>query len=457
MHRRQFLRQVCCSAVGATGFLSTLAQLRVLGAAAAEGLPGRAAATPADYKALVCLFLNGGHDGTHAIIPFDDAGYAAYARARAEVAAPPSQLLSIAPRRYNDGRRYALHQNLSGLHSLFVQGRAAVVGNVGTLRQPTTLAQYQAGTALPLQLYSHLEQATQWQSSISDRPFETGWGGRLADLLNAQNENNQISMAITLSGNNSFQVGRQVAQFSVGPGGPSTLFLGGASVFTARRQAMAAALNAPQSNLLAAAFGQITGRTLEDSDFLTAALRSAPALATSFPGTPTGGNLRMVARLISIASALGLKRQVFFVMLHGFDTHGNQNVILDPLYRELGDALKAFHDATVELGVAPQVTTFTAADFGRTYSPNFGGTDHGWGNPQFVVGGAVQGGDIYGRMPSLVVGGPDDTGRGRWIPSTSVDEYGAVLARWFGVSATDLPLVFPNVGRFAGANLGFLG
>lgn len=447
MHRRQFLRRACCAAVGATGFASTLAQLRVLGAAAA----------PEDYKALVCLFLSGGHDGTNAIVPVDAASYAAYARARVEVAQSQAQLLPITPRTYQDGRRYGLHRNLSGLHTLFTQGKAAVVGNVGTLLQPTTLGHYRAGTALPLQLFSHIEQATQWQSSISDRPFETGWGGRLADLVNAFNENSRISMSITLSQTNSFQVGRRVAQFSVGPGGVPTISPGGTAVFGPRRQAIASAVAAPQSNLLAAAFGDVTARTIDDGEFLTAALRAAPALATPFPGTATAGNLRMIARLISIASALGLKRQIFFVLVPGFDTHGNQNANLDPLFREFGDATKAFYDATVELGVADRVTTFTASDFGRTYNANFGGTDHGWGNQQFVIGGAVKGGEIYGQMPSLEVGGADDVGRGRWIPSTSVDEYGAVLARWFGVSATDLPLVFPNVGRFPGANLRFLG
>jgi len=446
MHRRQFLRQACCAAVGATGFASTLAQLRVLGAAAA----------PDDYKALVCLYLSGGHDGTNAIVPIDAASYAAYARARVEVAQAESQLLPISPRTYSDGRRYALHRNLTGLQSLFAEGKAAVVGNVGTLLQPTTLAHYRAGTALPLQLFSHIEQATQWQSSISDRPFETGWGGRLADLVNAFNENSRISMSITLSQTNSFQIGRQVAQFSVGSAGVPTISPGGTAVFGPRRQAIASAVAAPQSNLLAAAFGEVTARTLNDGEFLNTALRSAPALATPFPGTATANNLRMIARLISIAPALGLKRQIFFVLVPGFDTHGNQNISLDPLFREVGDAVKAFHDATVELGVADRVTTFTAADFGRTYNANFGGTDHGWGNQQFVIGGAVKGGDIYGRMPSLVVGGNDDVGRGRWIPSTSVDEYAATLATWFGVSATNLPLVLPNIGRFPRANLGFL-
>jgi uncharacterized protein (DUF1501 family) len=433
--------------------LSTLTQLRVLGAVAS---PGTAAATPADYKALVCLYLGGGNDGSNSIVPLDPTSYAAYARARSEVAVAQSRLLAIAPKTYNDGRRYGLHPNLAGLQTLFNQGKLAILGNVGTLRQPTTLAQFRAGTALPLQLFSHLDQTVQWQSSISDRPFDTGWGGRLADLVDAANSNNQVSMSITLSGTNFFQIGETVSQYAVNSAGVSNISPGGSRVFTPRLNALRAAFATPQSNLLAAAFGQMGSKAMADADLLSAALATAPAPKTVFPGTPTAANLQMVSRLISLASALGVKRQIFFVQLGGFDTHANQVVTQDPLLTELSGALKAFYDATVEYGVASQVTTFTASDFGRTYNPNSGGTDHGWGNQQFVMGDAVLGGDIYGQMPSLTVGANDDVGRGRWIPTTSVDEYSATLATWFGVSAINLPTVLPNIGRFAKPNLGFL-
>ena len=217
--RRAFLRQACCAAVGSAGILSTLAQLRVLGAVTG---PATAAATPSDYKALVCIFLSGGNDGANALIPFDNASYADYAKARVEVAVAQSRLLPLTPRTYTDGRRYALHPNLSEFQTLFGQGKLAVLGNVGTLLQPTSLAQYQAGTALPLQLFSHIDQSVQWQSSISDRPFETGWGGRLADLVNAFNTNNKISMSISLAGTNYFQVGARVTQYAVTTNGAIT-------------------------------------------------------------------------------------------------------------------------------------------------------------------------------------------------------------------------------------------
>ena len=460
LSRRHFVRQACCAAVGTTGLLSALGQLRVLGAVAADGLDSRrAAALPADYRGLVCLFLQGGNDATNLVIPSDASSYSAYAAVRSELAVGRNGLLSITPKKYTDGRNYALHSSVPGMQSLFTEGKLAVLANVGTLLRPLTLADFRAGRNTPPQLFSHSDQTFQWQSSIADKPFETGWGGRLADLLDAQNTNNQISMSITLNGINSFQRGDTVTQFSIGSGGASGLSLGPFSAVANgfRRTALNTMFAAAHPNAHAAAFGAATKRALDDSSLITTVLNSASAMNTVFPSTQTAARLKMVARLISVAPTLGLKRQVFFVQLGGFDLHGGQAAGHGPLLAELSGAMKSFYDATIELGVANQVTTFTASDFGRTYVPNSGGTDHGWGNHQFVMGGAVQGGDIYGRMPSLTVNADDDVGRGRWIPSTSVDEYNATLATWFGVSAANLPVVLPNVGRFAKPNLGFMG
>jgi uncharacterized protein (DUF1501 family) len=458
--RRQFLRQACCSAVGTIGIASALSQLRVMGAVAADSTAVRntAAALPSDYKALVCLFLNGGNDGNSVIIPVDPSSYSAYAAARGLLAVDRAQLLPIAPRTYADGRSYALHPALSEIRTLMTQGKAACLANVGTLVRPTTLAQYRAGTNLPRQLFSHADQLLQWQSSVPDKPFETGWGGRLADIVDSLNTNNQISMSLSLSGTNRFQIGTKSVQYAVNAGGAITLDgynrSGGASDF--RYTAVKSMMGDPQSNLLNDVFASTTKSAMEDSEVLAAALRSAPALKTVFPATPTARKLAMVAKLVSGAPALGLKRQVFFVQLGGWDLHGAQATAHAPLLREFSGAIGAFYDATVELGAANQVTTFTASDFGRTLNPNADGTDHGWGNHQFIVGGAVKGGDIYGRMPSLTIGADDDTGRGRWIPTTSVDEYNATLATWFGVSQSNLSTVLPNIGRFAKPNLGFL-
>lgn len=478
LSRRHFIGAACCAAVGATGFLSSLASLRLMGAVASPGngpqLSGTAASLPSDYKALVCLFLQGGNDANNLIIPTDATTYAAYAKARSNLALPQTGLLPISPRT-SDGRSYSLHAAVPELQSLFSSGKAALLGNVGTLVYPTTLAQYNAGSVpLPPQLFSHADQQVQWQSSVPDKPTNTGWGGRLADLTNAFNSNNAISMSISMAGTNFFQVGNAVTQYAVTPNGAVTFAVtfagtnGGNNPI--RYQAQKDLFAASQPDLFDTAFAGISASSIANSDFLNTTLAGAPQLNTVFPNTTPGATynsasaqLKMVARLISAAPSLGLKRQIFFVQLGGWDTHASQLDSTDPdtgthatLLSDISQALNAFYSATVELGIANQVTTFTASDFGRTFTSNGDGSDHGWGNHQIIVGGAVKGGDIYGKMPSLSVGGPDDTGRGRWIPSTSVDEYAATIATWFGVSATDLPTVLPNIGRFAHPSLGFL-
>ncbi len=476
LSRRHFIGASCCAAVGATGFLSSLASLRLMGAAASPGngpqVSSAAATLPSDYKALVCLFLQGGNDANNMIVPFDNAGYTAYASARSNLALPQTGLLSIAPKT-SDGRSWALHPSVQELYNLFGTGKAALLANVGTLVYPTTKAQYTANSIpLPPQLFSHSDQQVQWQNSVPDKPTTTGWGGRLADLVNAFNTNNQISMSISLAGTNYFQVGSKVSQYAVTTNGAIT-FAGSTANAKSndgiRYQAQKDLFALSQPGLFDTAFAGISSGAIGSADLLTTALASAPTILTPFPTQANGqltspaAQLKMVARLIGAAPSLGLKRQVFFVQLGGWDTHAAQLVGGAPttgthaaLLQQISQAVNSFYNATIELGIANQVTTFTASDFGRTYRSNGDGSDHGWGNHQFVVGGAVNGGDIYGKMPTLTVNGPDDTGQGRWIPTTSVDEYAATLASWFGVSSTDLPVVLPNIGRFAKPNLGFL-
>ena len=449
--RRRFIGN-CCAAVGATGLLSALAQLRVIGAMAADTTANT------DYKALVCLFLYGGNDSNNVIVPVDTAGYASYAAQRTAIALPQAGLLPIAPKTYRDGRQYGLHPSLVEVQNLFAQGNLALLANTGTLTYPTSLAQYTSGSGnLPPQLFSHADQQTQWQSSLPDQPFQTGWGGRLADLINALNGNSKISMSISVAGENSFQIGRVVSQYAVNPAGAVVLSgTTGGSINPLRYNNQLDLLSLPEANLFQAAFSNLTGTAINDATLLTSVLAGASTLKTTFPATSLGSQLQMIARLISAAPSLGLKRQVFFASLGGFDTHTVELATQGPLLVQVSQALNAFYSATVELGVAGSVTTFTASDFNRTYNTNGNGADHGWGGHQMIMGGAVNGGDLYGKMPSLQIGGPDDTGRGRWIPSTSVDQYSATLASWFGVSASNLPVVLPNVGRFAASNLGFM-
>jgi uncharacterized protein (DUF1501 family) len=450
LSRRKFIGSAC-AAVGATGVLSALAQLRLIGAVAAD------ASSSTDYKALVCFFLYGGNDSNNLLIPNDAGGYASYAAQRTALALPQSSLLGISPRT-TDGRQWALHPSMPEAQALFNQGNLAIMANTGTLVQPVTLAQYNTGRGLPPQLFSHADQQVQWQSSIPDQPFQSGWGGRLADMVNAINTNPKVSMSISVAGENSFQIGNSVSQFAVSPTGAVTLSnTTGGSVNPVRYTAEQNILNQQDVNLFQAAFGGATSSAIGASNTLNSILNAGSGLKTKFPNTTMGTQMSMIAKLIAAAPQLGLKRQIFFASLGGWDLHAGELPAHATLLQQISGGLSAFYNATVELGVQNQVTTFTASDFSRTFNTNGDGSDHGWGSHHMVVGGAVKGGDIYGKVPTLVIGGPDDTGRGRWIPTTSVDQYSATLANWFGVSASNMPVVLPNIGRFATSNLGFLG
>jgi len=446
--RRTFLGQ-CCSAVGYVGMLSTLAQLRAIGAAAPP--PAQ------DYRALVCLFLAGGNDANNLLVPTDAAAYAAYAKARGALALPRDPLLKL-PVGLPDGRAFGFHPATADLHQLYTAGHAAVLANVGTLVVPTTRDQFQKQSVpLPYQLFAHNEQQVQWQSSLAEQGAADGWGGRLADLSQAFNENATLSMSISVAGQNSFQFGRQVAEFCINPRGVTELVdPAKGPLHEIRTAARTDLLTGSSENLFESAFAGAMTDAIHDSGILAQALANSPPLATPFPDTPLGRQLRMIAQLIAIAPQFGLRRQIFFAQLGGWDLHDRQLAPHARLLDDLGRSLAAFHRATVELKRDADVTTFTASDFGRTYTTNGDGSDHGWGSHHLIIGGAVKGGRIYGTMPELAVNGPDDTGRGRWIPTTSVDEYSATLARWFGVSDADLPVVLPNIGNFARRDLGFL-
>jgi uncharacterized protein (DUF1501 family) len=453
--RRKFIGNAC-AAVGATGLLSALAQLRVIGAVAGDA--ARTSSATSDYKALVCVFLYGGNDSNNVVIPYDTTNYNLYAAARTALALPQANLLPITPKTYSDGRQWALHPSLVEVQNLFSTGQLAILANTGTLTYPTTLTQYNSGSAsLPPQLFSHADQQVQWQSSLPDQPFQSGWGGRLADIINAINTNTQISMSISVAGQNSFQVGKTVSQYAVSPSGAVSITGStGSTINTSRYATQQALLNQQEANLFQAAFANLTGSAINDSSLLTSILTNATSLQTRFPNTSLGTQLQMIAKLISAAPTLGLKRQVFFASLGGWDLHTGELPAHVTLLSQISAALNAFNSATIELGVQNQVTAFTASDFSRTFNTNGDGSDHGWGSHHLIMGGAVKGGDIYGTMPSLRLGGPDDTGRGRWVPSTSVDAYSATLASWFGVSPSNLPVVLPNIGRFPSSNLGFL-
>src|SRR5579862_7959791 len=476
--RREFIRQAACAAVGTIAMTSAIRDLRFMNAAVAQS-------NITDYKALVCIFLQGGNDSNNLIIPTTASQYANYAAIRTPVLAiPQSALLSLTSLN-PDGNTYGLHPDCPELQTLFGEGKLALLFNTGTLVYPITRAEYLAGTtAKPPQLFSHADQQTQWQTSVPDQPPTTGWGGRCADLLNAVQPDAPISLMVTLAGANTFEVGNLVAQYSVSTSGAISLSLpgtpsGGAS--TNRLPALLNILGLPYTNLQSQAYASVAESAINTSTLLNNAISNTAAATfwtNAFPTKitpPEGGaaftsslspQLQMVARLIAAGSTplasggFGMKRQIFFVQVGGYDLHTGQtnysanspNAVLQGahtnLLAELSQSMYAFQRAMEQLGLSNQVTSFTCSDFSRTFPSNGVGSDHGWGSHHLILGGAVKGQQTYGTFPTLVVNGPDDTGTGRWIPTTAIDQYFATLATWFGVDSGNLNTVFPNLYRF---------
>ena len=422
-----------------------------------------AAATATDYKALVCVFLYGGNDYANTLPPYDSASYAAYAAARQNIALNRDALANMVlnpATALAGGRQYALAPNLAPLMPVWNAGKLGVVLNLGTLVQPTTKAQYQAQSVkLPPKLFSHNDQQSYFQAS-NPEGAASGWGGRLGDVF--QNGNGAASLTcINASGNAVYLTGRSALQYSIGTGGPIPLLSNSSSLFGSQTVAstLRSLMTTGPANLLAGEHARVSKRALDTYSQVTGALASAPA--TNFNLFPTGNladQLKMVARMISVSSELGGKRQVFFVSQGGYDLHDNLVAQHPGLMASLGGAMRAFYDTTVTLGVSDRVTTFTGSDFGRTLQSNDDGSDHGWGSMHFVMGGAVKGQRFYGTPPAVGNGTADDVGQGRLLPTTSVDQYAATLAQWFGVPTGDLGTVLPNMGNYnpSSWNLGFV-
>jgi len=478
MDRREFLWKGACAALTATGIASSIWDLRLINAAAAHSIrfgeakkkasSASAIATPqasSNYKALVCIFLFGGNDGNNLLIPNDSRYTSNYATPRGVLAIPQADLLALnTVTTPNGGGAYGLHPGLSEVAALFNTGQAAVLANVGTLLAPITQAQYNSkSVAVPPALFSHQDQQIEWQTSIEDQPPATGWGGRSADLLYSLNTSNNVSMNISLAGANTFEVGNTINEYAVSTSGAISLNIPGSGTGPAQLQALKDLIAMNHNNLYESAFASQMTTSINDATLLNSAI--APTASSSYWTTPfsttsLGSQMRTIARLIQAAPALGHNRQIFFASIGGFDLHSTEGTNAGAqanLFRDLSSSMNALYQATVQMGVSQSVTQFTASDFSRTFPVNGGqGTDHGWGNHHLVVGGGVVGQNIYGTFPTLAVGGPDDTTTGRWIPTTSVDQYSATLAKWFGVSTGNMSSVFPYLGRFATPDLGFM-
>jgi uncharacterized protein (DUF1501 family) len=470
--RRQFLRQAACAALGTVGISGMMRDLRLINSAAAQN-------TFTDYKALVCIFLTGGNDSNNLVVPTDATGYANYAAIRQNLALPQTSLLGISPTN-SDGHTYGFHPNCPELQTLFGEGKLALLYNAGVLVYPTTRAQYLANLVpKPSSLFSHADMIQHWQTSIPDQPPKSGWAGRIADLMQPLQfelvngtptaNSAKIALCTSIAGTNTLEVGNVFQQYSVSASGAVTL----AGMTPTRLNAMKDLLGIPTVNLQQDVFAGVMENAINTGDLLNTSIAGTGAgwtWANAFPNTTLGNQLKMVARLIAARGGLNMKRQIFFCTVGGYDTHTNQ-IGTDAttgtqanLLNELSESIFAFQRGIEQIAASQaqptlpaSVTAFTASDFGRTFPSNGSGSDHGWGGHHVIVGGAVLGKRTYGDFPIQEVNGPDDTSTGRWIPRISVDEYSATLARWFGVSAGDLPTVFPNLGRFAKPNLGFLG
>ena len=451
--RRTFLRNAV--ALSSLGLAARLDLVNLVASA-------HATSTPTNYKALVCVFMFGGNDGNNTVIPLDGAGYGNYADVRTAASGiqlTQSQLLPIEPA--NSGTPYGLHPALTELQGLFSQRKLAILANVGTLTQPTTQAQYNAGIQ-PLSLYSHADQQAQWQSSISTTPSGSGWGGRLADQMTSFNAVTGFPVVTSLDGTVLFGTGTTAIPLSIPVSGSFALQgFGGSSVANARLAAVKALLSQASDNTFVAAMNGIGNQALALSSTVNPILAASSAIIDPVFAkfnSNIASQFHQVAKMIAARAATGAIRQIFFVQLGSFDTHNDQLNRQQQLFADLSPALKAFYDATVALGVAGQVTTFTLSDFSRTFMPaSGGGTDHAWGNHHFIMGDAVNGGSMFGQYPQLILGGPSDAEKeGRWLPTTSVDQYGATLARWFGIPPSGLTTVFPNVEVFPTTDLGFM-
>jgi len=446
-------------------------------------------AVPSDYRALVCIFLAGGNDGNNMIIPnHSDASvsnYGSYSAARSPqgLALAQNTLLPITVPRIG-GLSYGLHPSFrtvagginAGLHPLWAQGKFAAVTNVGSLVQPLTRAEYQSRSApIPRQLFSHSDQSNQQMSARADMSVLSGWGGRIADRMTASaNPQRLVPTMNSIAGARIFTVGEDQQPLAIGPA-PTPLstvlaYTGytGTAASNARLAALTSSMQLSDGNDLVAASRSIHA----EAAVISTVLNNSQDVTVAFPNTEFGNQLKQIARLIKNRSTLNMNRQIFFCMLDGFDTHAGQLTAHNGLFSRFSQATRAFYDEMTAQGIGDKVTQFTLSDFGRTFNPGGSGvnvgSDHAWANHSFVIGDALTGGDFFGvntsngtPFPTLVLNGPDDadsgsTARGRWIPTTSVDQYAGTLAKWFGLSQADVDYVFPNLHNFATTDLGFM-
>jgi uncharacterized protein (DUF1501 family) len=456
--RRKFIQQIGMLAGGAS-LLATQTNLQLMKSALAANYSGLS-----DYKSLVCVFLAGGNDSFNMFVPHESAAHQNYQEIRQEIALPRGGLNPVS----GSSSNYAFHPSMGdSVRNLYNQQNLALISNVGTLIEPITREQYLAYLAgdrsiqIPQRLFSHNSQAEIWQTNraLNTGATPPGWGGRLSDLLDSANSSANLSPSLSLSGTSLWQSGNNTQPFGVGRSGVRNfdyLRNGGAHVNRAAswNRLLNLSLNNPLEQQVASSFTSVQNKISD----LQGALLNAPDIQTVYPeNNVLATSLKMIANLISVRESLGLKRQIFFVKISGWDTHDVQLGKHAALLSQVNDALSAFYQTTEELNVANSVTSFTISEFGRKSLSNGDGTDHGWGGHQLVMGGAVNGGQVVGSLPNITPAGPDDRGSdGRIIPTIAVDQYGATLAKWMGLTNGDINTLFPNLNKFNTRDLGFL-
>ena len=435
-----------------------------LGFLAAGGCLGRfsrlyaAASETNDYRALVCIFMLGGNDGNNLIVPIktEKQSYSDYIRVRGTIAGLPQNSLGVIATA-NGKEMYGLHARLDRLRDLYSRGKLAVVANVGTLVRPISREQYQQGAAVPLNLFSHSDQQQQWQmASIPGAPHN-GWAGRAADLVSIRSAPSRFPIGVSTAGNSLFLTG-ELPEVSIINGQLGLDGSDGSIAENARDAAFQQIVKFPTGMALIQKANQVTADGLNAAKELNGALSAGSSLKTPFPSTSLGKQLQQVARVMNVRKELGAQRQIFYVAIGDFDTHTDSMRRQDVLLADMAASMSAFYDATLEMQIEQQVVTFTESEFGRTLQPSSGaGTDHAWGSHHLVMGGAVKAADVCGAFPVLALQGPEDvTGRGVWVPTISLDQYGATLASWFGVADDSLTKVFPNLGNFSPRKLAFV-
>ena len=449
-NRRKFLGTASCGAIGASTFFSTLFNLKMASAAASwdQSLHGE---SNQNYKALVCILLAGGNDSFNMLVPTENNAYGAYSNTRSNLALAKNSLLPLTPN-ITGQTPLGLHPSMPEVQQLFNAGKLAFVNNVGTLIEPTTKAQYQNESAkLPLGLFSHADQIQQWQTSLPHSRSAHGWGGRMSDIMQSVNNNQRISMNISLSGRNIFQSGNNSSEYTIRPTGNGSIGIDGYGTGDALSQIRTTAVNSlleeQYTDIFKKTYADVTRNAQDAHEEFSMAI-GGTNLSTTFSTSYLSQSMQMVAKTIAARQTLDMRRQTFFITFGGWDHHDEvlnaQTAMLGVVSKALGE----FNAAMEELDVSSDVTTFTISDFGRTLTSNGNGTDHAWGGNVMVMGGDVMGGRSYGTYPDLALNNGLDVGNGVLIPTLSTDEYFAEIARWFGVSNTDLTSIFPNLDNF---------